>query len=291
MLSAFKKLYYSSNLIEAVTSGDKAKVQEYLEKGADPSQKGQDGTPLTIYALQNNQLEIVLLLLQKGADPNAISNDGSTLLKLSIREPARFRLDIVELLLQNGADPNTTDDDGNTALMLFAQYFDTQSTKFAKLLLQKGADPNAKNTDGQTALIMAIHRIHHSLEITKLLVQVGADPSVKDNFDKNALDYAHLYKKPELIDILSIELEQNRCIATIRNLARVLGQVQRAIQFPKDILLQILFLANEGEDKQNRLSQNTKNDIALQFFNKPPTTKEGIKAENKKIVKYKNSAR
>ena len=66
-------------LINAVKSGDLAKVKELLAESANPNSKTGGVTPL-VWASYKGQLGIVKLLLDSGANINAQDKDGDTAL-------------------------------------------------------------------------------------------------------------------------------------------------------------------------------------------------------------------
>ncbi len=89
----------------------------------------------------------VRAFLEAGADPNAADEDGATALMYAVwqQDP-----EVVRLLISVGADVNAADKDGNTALMAAVQ--DGNCLGIVKDLLAAGADAGAKNADGDTAL-------------------------------------------------------------------------------------------------------------------------------------------
>ena len=69
-----------------------------------------------------------------------------------------------------------------------------------KYLISKGADLNTINKEGQNNLILAVGANRESL--VKLLAENGADPDVKDMMGMSAYNYAVLFKKQRLVEIL-----------------------------------------------------------------------------------------
>lgn len=67
-------------------------------------------------------------------------------------------------------------------------------------LLENGADLNQMSNE-KTPLMYAAK--YGRLEIAQLLIQKGADKTFLNPRDKTALDYAHRYKKHELVVFLS----------------------------------------------------------------------------------------
>ena len=97
----------------AAKTGDLAKLQEALSKGADVNGHDDKGiTPLS-WAAMAGQTEAAQLLIKKGAKINGINRDGATPLHAS----AFFgQTEIVELFIKNKANLNIANRDGETPL-------------------------------------------------------------------------------------------------------------------------------------------------------------------------------
>jgi len=153
-----------------------------LENGADVNAKNNNGETCLYYATKENNIEIVQLLLENGADINAINNYGKTPLIYSIWSNNK---DIVELLIQKGADVNAKNNYGDTPLY----YAIKENNKdIVELLIQKGADVNAINNYGDTPLYYAIKK--NKIEIVQFFLENGADVNAKNNYGDTPLIYA-----------------------------------------------------------------------------------------------------
>ena len=86
----------------ACSQGDINFVRYLLSKGAKPSLKSDEGTPIHSAAL-NGYVEIVKLLLDKGAKVEETDKGGHTPLHFAAREG---KIDVVKLLLEHGANPD-----------------------------------------------------------------------------------------------------------------------------------------------------------------------------------------
>jgi ankyrin repeat protein len=104
-----------------------------------------------LYAVEQNRLDIVRLLIQHGADINLQDNDG-VMIPLTMAT-WRGYYDIVEELLKCNADVNSIDD-GRTSLHYA---IDTKQVEIVQLLLDYGADVQQCTLEGKTPLMLANH--------------------------------------------------------------------------------------------------------------------------------------
>lgn len=107
-------------LIDAVKTGQPAKVEEALNAGADINQQDEQGwTPLT-WAAGKGSVEIVSLLLSRGADVSQTGRDQRTPYKIAL---AAKHLDVARRLKEaeqavNGASGDSTSRDYARAYLL-----------------------------------------------------------------------------------------------------------------------------------------------------------------------------
>ena len=102
------------------------------------------------------------------------------------------------MILELGADLNASSDDRGYTAVMDAVWRGNE--KITKYLIEKGADLNTINKEGQTNLILAVGASRESL--VKLLAENGADPDIKDTMGMSAYNYATLFRKDKLVEIL-----------------------------------------------------------------------------------------
>ena len=143
-------------LLDAAKSGDKVKMRDLLERGADPNWKSGHAPALEL-AIRNHNDAAALLLLEAGAraegsfvekNPEPI---GKITYSLLMEAAIWCSFEVVESMLQNGADPNRVHS-GWTVLTRVAR---RDWPKITQLLLDHGANPDFVLPNGQTALSIA----------------------------------------------------------------------------------------------------------------------------------------
>jgi len=138
-----------------------------LAKGADVNAKHEIGFPLLYYAIWDQNMDAIKLLMRKGANVNGRdTGSGKTALHYAIWEGNK---DIVELIIAGGADLNAQDKQGYTAL----HYATIEGRKqMVELLTAKGA------ASAQSAIHLAVRE--EDLAKVKSLIEAGADVNAKD---------------------------------------------------------------------------------------------------------------
>lgn len=163
----------STALMAAVTTGDLAIVNMFLEHDPDLEVKNTGGYNALMIALVNRKADMAIVnaLIEKGAKLDAIdftsqSGIGDTLLTNAAESE---RPDKIEFMLNNGAKVNATNKRGYTPLMIAAKQ---GNAKVVKLLLSHKADVHIKASDGQNAYRESL--AGGDPEVMKMLEDKGA---------------------------------------------------------------------------------------------------------------------
>lgn len=93
--------------------GDFLAVWDLLDKGADPSEEGNDGCTAAGLACHFGVNGALDIMLKKGLDPSLASADGTSLLHIAAQRGKRT---VVEQLLSAGAQRDVTDGQQKTPL-------------------------------------------------------------------------------------------------------------------------------------------------------------------------------
>jgi len=102
--------------------------------------KDKQGNVALHYAVSNENLQAMEVLLQNGANPDVKDEDDLTSLHIAVGQGC---WDIAAKLLQVGANPNAKDNEGNTPLHFAAEGNDL---KLLRLLEEKEGNIDAKNS-------------------------------------------------------------------------------------------------------------------------------------------------
>ena len=139
--------------------------------------------------------EIFEDFIAAGIDVNSRDDLGTPLLNIAIRndnEP------FAERLINLGADINASSQDRGYTAVMDAVWRGNE--KLTEYLIKKGADLNTISKEGQSNLVLAVGA--DRVNICKLLVENGSDPDVKDSMGMSAYQYATLFKKEKIAEIL-----------------------------------------------------------------------------------------
>jgi ankyrin repeat protein len=173
----------SNALVEAVRTGCRALVRQYMQRGWSPNTRSTDGTPILNQAVQTGDTGMIGILLQAGADPNLQDSGNNAALDAALGRENDYL--IAEQLLKHGARIDVADHQGNTILLKAVK---AGETAFVGVLLDAGADINHANYNRRTPLILAV--MQNDAELVTILLGKGADTSVLDGARKDALAYA-----------------------------------------------------------------------------------------------------
>jgi ankyrin repeat protein len=165
-----------------------------LEKGADPNEKSENGTPPILYAVMHKNLEFTNILIQKGADLNAKNFYDNTALIFAANHS---NFELANLLLQNKADVDTVNFEGNSPL-IYATF--QKNKEMVKLLVENHANINLQNKKGESALLLASNQ--GNTEMVKLLLEHGANMDLKDLKGYSPLSVAATLNHYEVVNLL-----------------------------------------------------------------------------------------
>jgi len=162
-----------NNLMIAASRGLDSEIERLIYKGADIDGESYEGATPLVFAVANNQLSSVKVLLSHRPNTDKITSSGETPLIISVKNQ---NLKIAESLLRGGANIDLGDRNGASALHYAAL---TGNFEMADLLLYYDADCNNKAIDGTTPLMASILAGYQN--ITDLLFQNGANLEARDN--------------------------------------------------------------------------------------------------------------
>ena len=183
---------------------------EYMENGFASFEKHENehnaliqlftmGIPFTAdsfaHYLEKDLPEVYNLFVHAGIVINAKTSEGVPMLSIAARND---HLDQVEWLLSLGADINAISGDRGYSAVMDAVW--RKNFKITEYLINRGADLSIVSTDGQPILVLAVGNGNE--KIVRLLLEHGADPDIKDSMGMSARQYANLFKKPGLVEIM-----------------------------------------------------------------------------------------
>ena len=146
-------------------------------------------------SIAKNKVEICKLFISAGIDINSRDDLGTPMLNVAVRND---NIELTKMLLEYGADINAVSNDrGYTAVMDAVWKGNKDITK---LLIEQGAELNTISKEGQSNLVLAVGA--NNIAICKMLAENGADPDIKDQMGMSAYNYASLFKKVQIQEIL-----------------------------------------------------------------------------------------
>ncbi|MDG2175692.1 MAG: ankyrin repeat domain-containing protein [Gammaproteobacteria bacterium] len=160
------------NLADVVASGSRSHALDMIGEGTNVNAQQSDGTSALLYAVYEDDLELVTALAEAGAEVNQRNDYGAS----TMGEAAMVgNPEILKVLLEHGANANLTNLEGETPLMVVARAGNIDA---AKLLLEYGAELDAQeHWGGQTATMWAAAQQHPAM--LALLIEAGADIDMK----------------------------------------------------------------------------------------------------------------
>lgn len=199
-------------LFYAIKNNQLSSVKIILQYGADISAKASSELPPFFAAVAGNK-EIILYILNEYAEIKSQfidteTKEGWTALSFAI---ALRKTDIVKILLQNGANPLQVDQNKKTLLMLACEF---GNEIVVELLIEKLSSIgrpdilDEKDKDGLTCAMYAVRNGHD--QILKILAKYGANFHTRD-LEKSPLAHAIMFSEehPNTLEILAEYKELN----------------------------------------------------------------------------------
>ncbi|MCA1788858.1 MAG: ankyrin repeat domain-containing protein, partial [Thioalkalivibrio sp.] len=176
----------ADNLLHAVRKGDAARVEDLLQRGADPDaisrEAPYEGKTALMWAADLGHERAAESLLRHGAQVDIRHPKGSTALMYAV---LRDQPDTVERLLRAGADPNILVRHGWTPVLLATV---KNQPGNLRVLSRYGANFGVQDLYGWTPLMRASERGDPGL--VKVLLELGCNPDQRESTGLTALDIA-----------------------------------------------------------------------------------------------------
>ena len=143
-------------------------------------------------AANKNHLDVVRELVKRGADINTSSDTQSTAVRSACFSGYT---DIVKYLVEHGADIHQPNKSLATCLISTVIQL-----PLCRYIIEKGATINAQDINGYTALHYAVEK--GKIEVVQLLLQHSADLAIFNIYGDDALRYACLWRRVDIIEYL-----------------------------------------------------------------------------------------
>lgn len=145
--------------------------------------------------IKKNNIDICKKLRLAGVDVNSTDVDGTPLLNVAVRNE---NLEIVKWLLKHGANINTISADRGYSPVMDAVW--KSNEEIVEYLIAHNANLDFISKEGQSILVLAVGI--GKLNTCKVLAENGADPDVKDSMGMSAYEYAVLFHRDEIANVL-----------------------------------------------------------------------------------------
>jgi ankyrin repeat protein len=185
-----------NDLSGAARAGDVQRVKLLLADSKDPNQADRNGgrTPMH-WAVRNNNVEIVDLLIEAGADVNKGDQAGKTPLSHAAESG---KVDMTKKLIEAGSDVNKRDLVGGNSVLWAAGL---GSAETLEIVVNAGGQVDVKDINGLTPLQWAAQTGKTASMV--ILINAGADVNSTDNLNgESVLMRAARSGRIESIDLL-----------------------------------------------------------------------------------------
>lgn len=146
--------------------------------------------------ISKDNREICQKFIDAGIDVNCRTKDGTPMLNIAVRSE---QIECVKWLLTFNVDIDAVSKDRGYSAVMDAVW--KNNYELAKLLVEKNVNLNYISRDGQSVLVLAVGGGKQKL--CKLLVEAGADPDVKDQMGMSAFEYAKLFGRSDIVEVLN----------------------------------------------------------------------------------------
>jgi len=181
----------SSDIFDAIDSGNFAGLSSLLSKGGDANARLQDGTTALMRATVAGDAAMVRLLLDYKAGAKTANSNQSTALHWAAHD-----LEKVRLLVAAGADVNALTKQGRSALVIAAEH--KGSAPILSLLIENGVNPKGED-QGAAALSRAA--FNGDLAAMRVLIGKGVAADARNS---SALQNAAQSGCPECVRFLLV---------------------------------------------------------------------------------------
>lgn len=168
-----------SPLLWAVQNNSVDRVKLLLDAGANIQSRDDRGQTSLWWAVEKSNVAMVKLLLDRGANVELKDKKDRTPLHWAVQ---KGKVDIVKQLLNANANIESKDDNGETPLWRAAR---SGVVAIVKLLLNAGANTESKDSYGHTLLSWAEY--YENVGMVKLLLNAGANIELKDTRGRTLL--------------------------------------------------------------------------------------------------------
>jgi len=177
------------------------KIFKYLLKYFDINQCDSCGNSILYYAIDNEDVEMVINLISMGANINQKNKIGNSILDYAI---FKGNVDILNILIEkDNILLNETNSKGETPLITIIREIDYTLEDKEKIVydfIKKGSKVNIFDENNNSPLIYAIQKRYTS--IAKLLMKNGAHVNITNKEGYSPLDYAIKTKNYDIANYL-----------------------------------------------------------------------------------------
>jgi ankyrin repeat protein len=176
---------FKTELTDAAASGNIARVQTLITRGANINETNRKGLTPLMWAICAKQTQTAQKLVDLGANINIQDKYGYSALSYAI---LYGNVEMVNYLVGKGADLKQKDSNNYSYLHIASSQ---NKSDIVEILLKSKMNINEKNSNGETPLHLALS--HRTYEVAKLLVDNGADINARDNYRSTPLHYTVRY--------------------------------------------------------------------------------------------------